>query len=85
MRTATCGGAWQNREHAETVKSELGSGYELLRRCRNAAGHPDVPGNVDGDTVFLNLRAFIEYARRITNLAQYLRKNGAVSPSVTQS
>jgi hypothetical protein len=30
--------------HAETVASELPSGFELLRRCRNAAGHPDVPG-----------------------------------------
>jgi hypothetical protein len=52
-------------QHAETVGSELPAGFELLRRCRNAAGHPDVPGNVDPDTVFLNLRTFTEYARRV--------------------
>lgn len=52
-------------EHAETVSSELPAGFELLRRCRNAAGHPDVPGSVDPDTVFMNLRMFTEYARRV--------------------
>jgi len=52
-------------DHTETVASELPSGFELLRRCRNAAGHPDLPGNVDPDTVFLNLRTFTEYARRV--------------------
>lgn len=58
-------------EHAETVASELPGGFELLRRCRNAAGHPDVPGNVDPDTVFLNLRTFTEYARRVHAMTQY--------------
>jgi hypothetical protein len=52
-------------EHAETVSSELPAGFELLRRCHNAAGHPDVPGSVDPDTVFMNLRMFTEYARRV--------------------
>lgn len=55
-------------DHAETVGSELPAGFELLRRCRNAAGHPDVPGNVDPDTVFLNLRTFTEYTRRVQAL-----------------
>jgi hypothetical protein len=59
------------RDHAETVAGELPAGFELLRRCRNAAGHPDVPGNVDPDTVFLNLRTFTEYARRVHELIGY--------------
>lgn len=58
-------------DHAETVSSELPAGFELLRRCRNAAGHPDVPGDVDPDTVFLNLRMFIEYARRVQSLTTH--------------
>ena len=58
-------------DHAETVSSELPAGFELLRRCRNAAGHPDVPGNVDADTVFLNLRTFTEYARRVHALIAF--------------
>lgn len=58
-------------EHAETVASELPAGFELLRRCRNAGGHPDVPGNVDPDTVFLNLRTFTEYARRVQALTTH--------------
>ncbi len=57
----------------ETVASELPSGFEMLRRCRNAAGHPDVPENVTSDTVFLNLRAFIEYARRMQALIDHFR------------
>ena len=55
-------------QHAETVGSELPSGFELLRRSRNVGGHPEVPGNVDEDTAFLNLRAFTEYASRVTQL-----------------
>ncbi len=65
------------REHAETVASELPSGYEILRRCRNAGGHPDVPGDVDADTVFLNLRSFTEYARRTNELIAYFTANAA--------
>jgi hypothetical protein len=64
-------------EHAETVGSELPSGYEILRRCRNAGGHPDVPGDVDPDTVFLNLRFFTEYARRVAALIQHFKTNAA--------
>lgn len=63
--------------HAETVKSELGGVFELLRRYRNASGHPNVPGAVDAETVFLNLRTFVEYARRVLALAEYLRESGA--------
>lgn len=59
------------RDHAETLGSELPAGFELLRRCRNAAGHPDVPGNIDPDTVFLNLRTFTEYARRVLMMIQH--------------
>jgi len=62
------------QDHTETVASELPSGFELLRRCRNSAGHPDVPGNVDADTVFLNLRAFTEYARRVHVIIGYFGK-----------
>lgn len=64
-------------DHAETVASELPAGFELLRRCRNAAGHPDVPGNVDADTVFLNLRSFTEYARRVHALIGYFGSSPA--------
>ena len=65
------------REHVETVGSELPSGYELLRRCRNSAGHPEVPGVVDPDTVFMNLRTFIEYGRRVTALVEHFLKEPA--------
>ncbi len=59
----------------ETVASELPSGFEMIRRCRNAAGHPDVPENVTSDTVFLNLRSFIEYARRMQELIDHFASN----------
>ena len=53
------------QEIFETIQAELPAGYELLRRTRNAAGHPEVPTAVEPDTVFMNLRMFIEYARRV--------------------
>lgn len=65
------------REHVETVGSELPSGFELIRRCRNTAGHPELGGKADQDTVFLNLRSFTEYARRIASLIAYFQANPA--------
>lgn len=64
-------------EHAETVAGELPAGFELLRRCRNAAGHPDVPGDVSNDTVFLNLRTFTEYARRVQSMITHFGATAA--------
>lgn len=64
-------------EHEEAVGSELGGMFELLRRYRNASGHPNVPGTIDADTVFLNLRTFIEYARRTASLIDHFKTNDA--------
>jgi len=64
-------------EYAEAVGNELGGVFEMLRRYRNTSGHPNLPGSVEADTVFLNLRTFIEYARRVLDLAGYFRGNGA--------
>jgi len=65
------------REHSETIRGEFPSGYELLRRCRNAGGHPEVPERVDADTIFMNLRMFTEYARRVTGMIEYFATNPA--------
>jgi hypothetical protein len=65
------------QDEEETVEGALPSGYELARRCRNAAGHPEVPGLVDGETLFMNLRMFAEYARRATCLIEYLGSHPA--------
>jgi len=59
------------QELRETVGSELPAGFELIRRCRNEAGHPEAGGRADQNTVFMNLRTFIEYARRVTELQRY--------------
>ena len=64
-------------EHADTVQNLLPGGFELIRRVRNAAGHPEAPGSVDPDTVFLNLRLFTEYARRVCALTEHFATNPA--------
>lgn len=64
-------------EHRETVEAEMPSGYGLLRRCRNAAGHPQVPGTADAETVFMNLRMFTEYARRMVGLVEHFSAQAA--------
>ncbi len=58
----------------ETISAELPAGYELLRRTRNAAGHPEIPVAVESETVFMNLRMFAEYARRAHSLLDYLQR-----------
>ena len=64
-------------EHRETIASELPAAFELIRRSRNSAGHPEVPGRTDPDTVFLNLRVFTEYANRTAKLIDYFDTNPA--------
>jgi hypothetical protein len=62
---------------AETVGSELPSGFELIRRYRNESGHPAAGTEPDPDAVFLNLRSFIEYSRRVFLLIGYFEKHPA--------
>lgn len=61
------------REHAEAVASIIPAGFEMVRRCRNAAGHPDAIGDVSSDTIFMNLRTFTEYARCTMALIDHFR------------
>jgi hypothetical protein len=64
-------------ELVDSINIELPSGFEMLRRARNGAGHPAGPPAVDDDTVFLNIRAFTEYAARTNALIQYFNRNTA--------
>ncbi|MDA4133643.1 MAG: hypothetical protein OK454_11060, partial [Thaumarchaeota archaeon] len=64
-------------ELAEGVGNELPAAFNFIRRCRNDAGHPEIPTQTDPDTVFLNLRVFTEYARRVTKLAEHFKNNPA--------
>jgi len=64
-------------ELAETVGNELPSAFHFIRRCRNDAGHPEIPTSTDADTVFLNLRVFTEYARRVDALTAHFKTNPA--------
>lgn len=62
-----------SHELAETVRSQLPVAFDAIRNHRNAAGHPDIGGAIDPDTVFLNLRSFIEYARRVVELSDHFK------------
>lgn len=60
-----------------TIRHDLPSVSELIRRCRNDAGHPDIPTQTDPDTVFLTLRVFSEHARKLYELLRYFESNTA--------
>jgi hypothetical protein len=64
-------------ELAETVGNELPSAFSFIRRCRNDAGHPEIPTQTDPDTVFLNLRVFTEYGRRVASLTGFFKTDAA--------
>lgn len=66
-----------HHEITETILHALPATSELIRRCRNDAGHPDIPTLTDPDTVFLNLRVFTEHARRIYGLLGHFHTNPA--------
>ncbi len=59
--------------HDETVSSTLPAVFDVLRRSRNDAGHPTTPAPIDRDTAFINLRVFVEYARRVLLLDASIR------------
>lgn len=61
------------RAHAEAISSYIPSGFEMVRSCRNAAGHPRAIGDINSDTIFMNLRIFTEYARCIMALVEHFR------------
>lgn len=67
-------GAKRFKDHHElrgTIRHDLPAVSEVIRRCRNDAGHPDIPTQTDPDTVFLNLRVFSEHARKLYELLHY--------------
>lgn len=73
-------GAKKFKDHHDlrgTIRHDLPSVSELIRRCRNDAGHPDIPAQTDPDTVFLTLRVFAEHARRLYELLRYFDSNPA--------
>lgn len=61
----------------EYTLSEVPGVFELIRRQRNEAGHPELYTAVDPDTVFLNLRVFVEYVRKVYELMAFLATKGA--------
>jgi len=67
-----------HHELIETIDHAFPATSELIRRCRNDAGHPDIPTQTDPDTVFLNLRVFTEHARRMAGLLDHFSNNPAV-------
>lgn len=65
------------KELHEAVRSDLVSGFELIRRLRNSGGHPELPSNIRRETVFLNLVIFSEYTRQVLQLIRYFKSNPA--------
>jgi hypothetical protein len=51
--------------------------YDLIRRNRNQAGHPELFAGADADTIFLNLRCLSEYTRKLYLLIDHFNSNPA--------
>lgn len=51
--------------------------FDLVRRLRNVAGHPEIIAEMREETIFLNLRTFTEYITGIYKLLDYFNKNDA--------
>lgn len=53
------------------VSDQLHGCFELIKRQRDAAGHPAIVAHHDPDTVFVNLRLMIEHIRGVYVLIDY--------------
>jgi hypothetical protein len=67
----------RSQRRAETIGSELPAGFNMMRRFRNEAGHPAAGEDANPNAVFLSLRTFIEYARRVFALIARFENNPA--------
>jgi hypothetical protein len=65
------------KELHESVHNDLIGCFQLIRRQRNAAGHPEIASDVNADGLFLSLRVFAEYVRHIYMLIEHFQKNVA--------
>lgn len=65
-------------EYSETINNALGGVFQMLRRLRNAAGHPDLLVPMTRENLFLNLCVFSEYHRAVASvLIEYFTTNAA--------
>jgi hypothetical protein len=64
-------------QFSDIVSGELPSAFEIIRRARNAAGHPEMPQQSDPDSIFLTLRICTHYVRALTDLETYFATNAA--------
>lgn len=64
-----------NHPLSEYVNSELRGAFELIRRERNSAGHPEALSDITKESLFLNLRVMSEYVRRTHELTSYFLNN----------
>ena len=58
-------------DHSDTVARHLPGIFDLVRQQRNDAGHPSIdkrPDEIQREEVFVSLRLFVEYARRVLEL-----------------
>jgi len=62
-------------ELADIVSGHLTGAFDLIRRWRNASGHPELVQRVDADTNFLTLRTFTEYVRSVYLLIDYCKNS----------
>jgi hypothetical protein len=60
-------------ELADIVSGHLTGAFDLIRRWRNASGHPELVQKIDPDTNFLTLRVFTEYVRSVYLLIDYCK------------
>ena len=65
------------RELNDIINIDLPGAFELIRRLRNAAGHPELFAGADPDGVFLNLRILPEYIRKLYLLIIFFNTNPA--------
>lgn len=59
------------------IEDELHGCVVLLKRQRDAAGHPAIVTDHDPDSVFVNLRLMTEHIRGVYDLISYFKTHQA--------
>lgn len=66
-----------DRDTKDIIEGSFPSLFNLIRKHRNNAGHPELFSDVSKDTIFLNLRIFSTYISDIYKLINHFTTNTA--------
>ena len=66
-----------DQEWAQDIEIKVESIFQFCRICRNEAGHPHLPPNIDKGVLLANMGQFIKYVEDLYQMIRWYKENEA--------